>query len=197
MGIKILFWSFLFIVFYTYLGYGILLWLINRAAFFFRKGKMPGLAAFEPSVALVIAAFNEEDCIEEKIKNTLSLDYPEHKLAIYFITDGSTDNGPLIIGRYPRITLLHQPERYGKAAAMNRAMQFIKEPYVIFSDANTVLNKDCIKEILKFYADQADKYQGCLCRGGALLEIRIIFKAAGFGFLYSSRRGGGTILCAD
>jgi len=156
MGSKILFWSFLFIVFYTYLGYGILLWLINRAASFFRQGKMPGdLATFEPSVAMVIAAFNEEDCVEEKIKNTLSLDYPEHKLAIYFITDGSTDNAPLIIGRYPRITLLHQPERYGKAAAMNRAMQFIKEPYVIFSDANTVLNKECIKEILKFYADPA------------------------------------------
>lgn len=156
MGVKILFWVFLFVVFYTYLGYGILLWLMNRVTSWFGQANRPaGSAVFEPSAALVIAAYNEEECIEEKINNTLALHYPAHKLAIYFVTDGSTDNSPLIIGRYPRITLLHQPERYGKAAAMNRAMQFIKEPYVIFSDANTMLNKDCIKELLKFYADPA------------------------------------------
>ena len=156
MGIKLVFWIFLFVVFYTYLGYGILLWLMNRVKSWFGQANAPvDSTTFEPPAALVIAAYNEEDCIEEKINNTLSLHYPSNKLAIYIITDGSTDNGPLIVGRYPRITLLHQAERYGKAAAMNRAMQFVKEPYVIFSDANTVLNKECIREILKCYADPA------------------------------------------
>lgn len=156
MAIQILFWLFLFIVFYTYLGYGILVWLLNRlTGIFSQKSILPAAGRFEPPVALIIAAYNEEDYIEDKIKNTLDLDYPEDKLAVYFVTDGSNDNTPHIVRNYPRFTLLHLPERNGKAAAMNRAMQFIKEEYVIFCDANTVLNTACVKEMVKFYADPA------------------------------------------
>ncbi|MEO5591872.1 MAG: glycosyltransferase family 2 protein [Chitinophagaceae bacterium] len=156
MAIKILFWVFLFIVLYTYLGYGILIWLLNRIKSYFSKTPVTTASVdFEPPVALIIAAYNEEDYIEDKIKNTLSLNYPEGKLVVYFVTDGSNDNTPLIIKQYPKFTLLHLPARNGKAAAMNRAMKFIKEPYVIFCDANTVLNKDCVREIVKYYADPA------------------------------------------
>jgi len=154
MVIKLLFWVFLLTVVYTYLGYGILIWALNRlkSTFSSRKTLLPD-QSFEPPVALVIAAYNEEDYIEDKIQNTLSLDYPEDKLVVYFVTDGSNDNTPRIVGKYPRFTLLHLPQRNGKAAAMNRAMQFIREPYVIFCDANTVLNRECVKEMVKFYAD--------------------------------------------
>lgn len=155
MAIIILFWIFFFIVFYTYLGYGMLIWFLNRIKSIFAKNTVvQGIFGFEPSVALVIAAYNEEDYIEDKIRNTLALDYPAEKLGIYFITDGSNDNTPDIIKKYPRFTLLHEPARRGKAAAMNRAMHFVKEPFVIFCDANTVLNTACIKEIVKFYADK-------------------------------------------
>jgi biofilm PGA synthesis N-glycosyltransferase PgaC len=154
MAIKIFFWIFFFVVFYTYLGYGVLIWLLNKLKSYFKKTSLasdqPG---FEPFVALVIAAFNEEDYIEDKIKNTLALNYPAEKLGIYFITDGSDDSTPDIIKKYQRLTLLHQAARRGKAAAMNRAMNFITEPFVIFCDANTVLNEDCIREMVKFYAD--------------------------------------------
>ncbi|MEO5683188.1 MAG: glycosyltransferase family 2 protein [Chitinophagaceae bacterium] len=154
MIIKILFWVFLFVVFYTYLGYGILIWMLNRIKRSFNKNVLTaGPTHFEPLVALVIAAYNEEDYITDKIKNTLALNYPEDKLVVYFVTDGSNDNTPAIVKQYPRLRLLHLPERNGKAAAMNRAMGFIKEPYVIFCDANTVLNEDCVKEMVKFYAD--------------------------------------------
>lgn len=154
MAIKILFWIFFFVVFYTYLGYGMLIWTLNRLKSYFKKTSLAsGLPGFEPFVALVIAAFNEEDYIEDKIKNTLSLNYPAEKLGIYFITDGSDDRTPDIIKRYPRLTLLHQVARRGKAAAMNRAMNFVKEPFVVFCDANTVLNEDCIREMVKFYGD--------------------------------------------
>lgn len=154
MVIKILFWVFFLIVFYTYLGYGILVWVLNRLKRSFSKaGIASGVAAFEPRVALVIAAYNEEDYIEDKIKNTLALRYPEDKLVVYFVTDGSNDNTPLIVKKYPRFNLLHLPERSGKAAAMNRAMRFVKEPYVVFCDANTALNEDCIREMVKFYAN--------------------------------------------
>jgi poly-beta-1,6-N-acetyl-D-glucosamine synthase len=154
MMIKILFWIFFFLVFYTFLGYGILIWLLNKIKkSFFKESFSPDGHCFEPLVALIIAAFNEEDYIEDKIKNTLALDYPAEKLAIYFVTDGSTDNTPDIIRKNPRLILLHQVARRGKAAAMNRAMSFIKEPFVIFCDANTELNTACVKEMVKFYAD--------------------------------------------
>jgi len=154
MAVKILFWIFFFVVFYTYLGYGMLIWLLNSIKRYFSKAALKAdVPGFEPSVALIIAAYNEEDYIQDKIKNTLALDYPAEKLGIYFITDGSDDTTPDIIKNYPRLTLLHQPARRGKAAAMNRAMDFIKEPFVIFCDANTVLNEACVREIVKFYAD--------------------------------------------
>jgi len=153
MVLLVFFWLLIFLVFYTYAGYGILLWLINRLKSSPRSGSNETAVSFEPSVALVIAAYNEEDYIEDKIRNTLALDYPAEKLAIYFITDGSNDQTPAIIQRYPRFTLLHQPARRGKAAAMNRAMTQVQEPFVVFCDANTVLNAACIKEIVKFYAD--------------------------------------------
>src|ERR1700712_5046095 len=102
MAIKILFWIFFFVVFYTYLGYGLLIWalnkLVNNAG---RAAARTGGTDFEPPVALIIAAFNEEDYIEDKIKNTLALDYPAEKLGIYFITDGSNDRTPDIIKKPP------------------------------------------------------------------------------------------------
>jgi len=152
----IFFWFLFFVVFYTYIGYGLLLWLLNRLKSIFSKPAARQYGhGFEPEVALVIAAYNEEDYIEDKIKNTLALDYPVEKLGIYFITDGSNDRTPGIIQQYPRFTLLHEAARRGKAAAMNRAMNYIREPFVVFCDANTVLNTACIKEMVKFYADPA------------------------------------------
>ena len=154
MLITILFWLFLLIIIYTYIGYGMLLWMLNRVQKLLgKKIGQEGEVLFEPPVALIIAAYNEEDYIEDKIQNTLALDYPEDKLMVYFVTDGSNDNTPFIVQKYPRFSLLHLPQRNGKAAAMNRAMQFIKEPYVIFCDANTVLNRACVRELVKFYAD--------------------------------------------
>ena len=106
-----------------------------------------------PEVALVGAAYNEQDFIREKIKNTFELDYPAGKLEIIFITDGSSDATPAIIKEYPSIRLLHQPERKGKVAAMNRAVQYVQSSLIIFCDANTLLNKSCVREIVKHYSD--------------------------------------------
>jgi poly-beta-1,6-N-acetyl-D-glucosamine synthase len=153
LTLEILFWTCLAIVFYTYIGYGILVWAINKLGGMMGKKTVLPPNDFIPPVALVIAAFNEEDYVEDKIKNTLQLDYPKDKLHVYFITDGSNDSTPDIVARYPALTLMHQPERRGKAAAMNRAMEKVEEPYVIFCDANTMLNSACIKEIVKHYAD--------------------------------------------
>lgn len=150
--INLIFWISLFLVFYSYAGYGILIYIIVKI----KRLLLPPPAAVPPSypaVALVVAAYNEADFIEEKILNTLALDYPKDKLELIFITDGSTDHTPQLISRHSNILLLHEPARRGKVAAMNRAIQHVQSPLVIFCDANTLLNAGCIKEIVKHYAD--------------------------------------------
>jgi cellulose synthase/poly-beta-1,6-N-acetylglucosamine synthase-like glycosyltransferase len=152
-ALEILFWLFLFIVFYTYVGYGILLYLLIKIKRFFVKNNELTIPNNEdlPEVSLIVAAYNEEDFIDAKIKNSLELDYPKEKLKLIFVTDGSTDNTPNIVKNYPQVKLLHTTERGGKIGAINRAMDYVETPIVIFSDANALLNKMAVKEIVKHY----------------------------------------------
>jgi poly-beta-1,6-N-acetyl-D-glucosamine synthase len=150
----VVFWVSLIIIFYSYIGYGMLLWLLVQVKRLFIKRSVPPLPDQAlPRVALVIAAYNEEDYIRDKIINTRELDYPEDKLEVIFVTDGSGDRTPDIVREYSFIRLLHQPERKGKIAAVNRAMAYVESPLVVFCDANTLLNKECIREIVKHYSN--------------------------------------------
>jgi biofilm PGA synthesis N-glycosyltransferase PgaC len=139
----------LFIIFYSYLGYGLLLYIILRL----RKGHKKIAEVHEPDVTLIVAAYNEQDFIQTKIDNSLSLKYPKGKLQFIFITDGSTDDTPNIVKKTSAIRLMHQSARKGKTAALNRAMKTVTTPIVIFTDANTLLNENAIKEITKHYYD--------------------------------------------
>jgi biofilm PGA synthesis N-glycosyltransferase PgaC len=152
---KLTFWLSLFIVFYAFAGYGILLWVLVKLKRTF-KGKpvTPATdAAALPSCSLVIAAYNEEGFIIEKIKNTLELQYPEGKLELIFVTDGSSDRTPELVAAYPQIRLLHSPDRRGKIAAVHRAMDTVTTEVVVFTDANTYLNPDALLNICRHYAD--------------------------------------------
>ncbi len=154
---EIIFWISLFIIFYTYLGYGFILYLMLRIRRII-KGKRPEIFfGWDdlPTCTLLIAAYNEENFISEKIRNTLALEYPEGKLEVIFITDGSTDRTPDILKEYPQIKLLHQTERKGKVAAMHRALAYVKTEVIIFTDANTELNKDALCKISRHYADES------------------------------------------
>ncbi len=149
--LKIFFWIALFIVFYSYVGYGILLWILLKI-----RKKKPAVSnptPFEPLVSLIIPAYNEEDFIRQKIENTLALDYPAEKLTVIFVTDGSSDNTPAIIREYPQLHVQHNNDRKGKVAAMNRAILSVNTPFTIFCDANTLLNRECIRNIIRHYAD--------------------------------------------
>ena len=150
---KILFWTSLFIVWYSYIGYGILLYVMVLIKKMVRKIPKSIDDTYAPMVTLVVAAYNEEDFIHTKIKNTQELDYPRDRLQVIFITDGSTDSTPDII-RNTTFELLHEPERKGKVAAMNRAIGFVNAPIVVFCDANTLLNRECIRELVKHYVDE-------------------------------------------
>jgi cellulose synthase/poly-beta-1,6-N-acetylglucosamine synthase-like glycosyltransferase len=145
----------LVIVFYTFAGYGILLYFIIKLKRIARGPKKPVAEDLDtlPTCTLVVAAYNEEFFIKEKIVNSLLLNYPAGKLKIIFITDGSSDNTPGIIADYPQIQLLHQPQRAGKIAAVHRAMEFVDTEAVVFTDANTFLNKDALIKICRHYAD--------------------------------------------
>lgn len=151
----ILFYFFLFIVFYAYVGYGILLYMILKWRQWFGKGKrvVPLLPDPAPGVTLVIPCYNEADFLEEKVKNCFDLDYPKDKLEIIFITDGSTDRSGEILKAYPSVKHMHSPERRGKIAAMHRAMGMVGHDLVIFCDANTSLNKESIHNIVRHYTD--------------------------------------------
>src|SRR5574344_1804036 len=146
--IIVLFWILLFVVFYAYLGYGILLYILVRIKRLFAK-KSP-IETDEndlPHVTLFITAFNEAGVVEEKMKNTLELDYPKEKLHVLWITDGSDDGTPEKVGQYPDVVVSHLPERKGKIAAMNRGMGLVETPLVVFCDANTLLGKSSVRRL--------------------------------------------------
>lgn len=151
---EILFWLSLFIVFYTFLGYGILLYILVRIRRILKGKRLPpGLDQDFPTLTLVIAAYNEESIIEEKISNTLELSYPSGKLSLLFVTDGSNDRTPELVAAYPQIRLMHTPVRSGKILAMHRAMDQVDTEVVVFTDANTFLNRDALLLIARHYAD--------------------------------------------
>jgi cellulose synthase/poly-beta-1,6-N-acetylglucosamine synthase-like glycosyltransferase len=106
-----------------------------------------------PAVTVVVAAYNEEDWIEEKIENSLRLNYPKDKLQLLFVTDGSTDRTKDIVQRYPSIQCEHQPERRGKIAAVERVMPLIRTPITVYTDANTSLNPEAINCLARHFGD--------------------------------------------
>ena len=152
--VTILFWVSLGILFYCYIGYGLLAGTYLLIKSLFTTKKMEKQPAEWPAVTLVITAYNEEKILDQKLKNTVALDYPAGKLKVIVITDGSDDNSSMLVREYPAVQLLHQPERKGKYAAIKRAMRVIDTPIVLFSDANTMLNKDAVSRMVIHYADE-------------------------------------------
>ncbi len=152
--LEISFWIVFGIIFYTYLGYGIVLFILLKIKRLFKRKQNIVLQENElPDVTLLIAAYNEEDYVKQKVENTRSLNYPPHKLHQMWVTDGSNDETPVLLAEYKDIIVLHKPERAGKIAAMNRAVKFVDTPIVVFSDANTLLGKDSIRRIAEMFAD--------------------------------------------
>lgn len=153
--VLIIFWISLFIVFYTYIGYGILLYLLVKIKETIRKPSLRQLPADEelPAVTLFITAFNEEEVVNEKMHNCMELDYPADKLKIVWTTDGSDDGTNRRLSEWPQVTVHYQPERQGKTAAMTRGMKYVDTPLVIFTDANTMLNRESIRKIVLAFQD--------------------------------------------
>lgn len=151
MSWEALFWLSLATGAYVYAGYPALL--VAMAALFRRPVRK---APVEPSVSLLIPAYNEEKVIGAKIENALALDYPPEKLEIVVVSDGSTDRTSEIAARYAesgRIRLIAYPFNRGKLAALNDAVPALRGEIVVFSDAASMLRPDALRRLVCCFAD--------------------------------------------
>lgn len=154
LTLKVLFWICLILVFYTYLGYGMLLWLlVSIKRLVYGKPKKQDLPTGDelPEVTLMICAYNEQDIVESKMENTHQIDYP--KLKVVWVTDGSNDQTNDYLAKYHDVEVIYSPERRGKTAALNHGLALVQSELVVMTDANTMLNPESIQEIVRCFMD--------------------------------------------
>ncbi len=157
-AITTLFWFSLVTLFYAYLGYAMLLWVLLRLKTNPALARSTPVAEEWPEVMFVVCAYNEAKWIPHKIANSLSLDYPRDRVRFVFVTDGSDDGTPALVSTYSyppdvRWELLHQPERQGKIAAFQRAMHLSTAPFVVSTDANTLVNPEALRRLMRHFTD--------------------------------------------
>ena len=140
-------------ILYSLLGHIFLTVLLS----FFSKFKIKKDENYSPSVCFMIAAYNEEDQIAEKIKNTLEIDYPKEKLKIVVVSDGSTDNTDTIVKTFSKegVELRRVEGRVGKTEARNVAVLERTEEIIVFSDATAIYEKNSVKELVSNFSDSS------------------------------------------
>lgn len=151
-----LFWFSIIFVFYAYLGYPLLLLLftaVNKKKYPEQTGRVDD---FYPKVTLLISAYNEEKVIEDKILNSLELNYPKELLEVVVVSDGSNDRTNEIATRYADkgVVLRYFEGRIGKTACLNKVVPLAQGEIIVFSDANSRYDKEAVKELVKHFADK-------------------------------------------
>lgn len=139
------------VLLYIYVGYPLLL----RALVWARGPRPVRRADIAPPLSLVISAHNEASVIGRKIENALALDYPRDALEIVVVSDASTDATDEIVSRYASrgVRLVHQSQRRGKTAGLNRVMPLLRGDIVVFSDANALYEPDALRKLARNFAD--------------------------------------------
>jgi poly-beta-1,6-N-acetyl-D-glucosamine synthase len=139
---------------YVYFGYPILLWGLQAV---FRSSV--SRQSVEPSVSLLVAAYNEAAVITDKIRNGLALDYPAEKLEIVIASDGSKDATAEIVRSLAdaesggRIRLLNFETNRGKTVVLNDAIPQLRGDIVAFSDASSMLAPNSIRVLVQSFSD--------------------------------------------
>ena len=146
----ILFWTSIAIILYTFIGFPILIAIFSRL---FEKPIR--YADINPSVTLLVPAYNEADVITAKIENSLSLEYPSDMLDIVIVADGSTDKTMELVEQFDDhgVRLFFEPPRLGKITAVSRIIPLLTSDIIIFSDANTMLETQSVTAIIRHFAD--------------------------------------------
>ena len=213
---EIVFWSSLAALFYVYLGYPLLLFVVSV---FFRR--RPADPTHEPFLSVLIAAYNEESGIRDKLEQTLALDYPKDRIEIIVLSDGSTDRTDQIVQDFadPRVRLLRVTGRKGKTNAQNEGVKVAKGEILIFSDATTKYHPQALRFLASNYSDPhvgavSGRYQYFDPDGKSptgmgtvafwnyenlikMLQSRISTISGCCGCIYSARRSLYTSLAAD
>lgn len=161
--IKFLFFLSIAALFYTYIGYPLLVWLVSKIF-----PKTIKKSKIEPSVTVLITAYNEENDITKKLENTLQIDYPKEKLEILVASDGSTDKTDEIVKTFASkgVKLFRQDGRVGKTITQNNAVEQSNGEIILFSDATTMYQTDVLKKMLPNFADET---VGCVA--GKLIYV--------------------------
>ncbi len=138
------------LIVYTYAGYPIFLKLLPRRPF------TPG-DRFTPPVTIVLSVFRGVDVIEKKLRNTFATDYPQDRLELIVICDGSDDGTDKKVASFgdPRVKLIRQNPRQGKTAAQKKAVVSASHDLLIFTDLTTMLDPDSIPHLVAPLADPA------------------------------------------
>lgn len=147
------FWFSLFCIFYAYLGYHLLLSVLSLM-----KQRPVAAEDMQPRVSLLLAVFNEEDSLEQKLRNCLELDYPKHLLEIVIVSDGSTDRTNAILKdwarNHPRIKVHALEANIGKTSCLNHVLPDLTGDIVLLTDSNTWLPPHTLELLLSPFADQ-------------------------------------------
>lgn len=161
---KFLFWFSLLFIIYTYLGYPLLLLILSHLR---KRDVLKG--DILPKVSFIIAAYNEERQIKDKIENTLAIDYPRDKFEIIIVSDASTDKTDSIIKSYVPcgIKFVRLSERRGKETAQKQGIDISTGDILVFSDVATILRPDAVLNIVKNFQDPS---VGCVSSTDRILS---------------------------
>jgi len=113
--------------------------------------------AIEPTVTVIITAYNEEPVIARRIENLLELDYPRDKLRLVVTSDASSDRTEEIALQYAQVTVISNP-RGGKVAAQDAAVRQSDSEIVAFSDANATWSPDALRKLVRAFEDPEVAY---------------------------------------
>lgn len=153
MSLQFLFWVAVSVVLYVYFGYPLLLLILAKL----RPALQVKNSEITPTVSLIIAAYNEEKVIAQKIENCLALDYPREKLQIIVASDGSTDRTNEIVKRFANqgVKLVVLSSNQGKSSAQNKAVTEARGEIILFTDADLVLRTDTLNKVNRNFADES------------------------------------------
>ncbi|MGA9526788.1 MAG: glycosyltransferase family 2 protein [Terriglobales bacterium] len=151
MKMKLAFWISAALIWYSYLGYPLWLWLRSRwSPRPVRRG------AVEPAVSAVMVVRNEEAGIARKLDNLLGLDYPAGKMEVVVVSDGSDDGTGAELARYSgdgRVRTMLKAESHGKAAGLNDAIELARGEVLLFTDARQQIEPGALRLLVENFAD--------------------------------------------
>ena len=149
LAAEVIFWSSAAALFYTYAGYPLLIALVSAL-----RPRRVRRGEIEPTVSVIITAYNEERDLTAKLENTLALDYPRDLLEIIVASDCSSDRTDEIAREFAHGVRLHrQSERLGKTAAQNAAVHQARGEIILFSDATSLYEPDVLRATVPNFAD--------------------------------------------